>query len=53
MYNCKYGDINFYISDDEQKVYTDIPKSDKNGQYKNTIRFSRDEFLNDYKVYQI
>lgn len=49
MYNCKYGDINFYISDDEQKVYTDIPKSDKNGQYKNTIRFSRDEFLNDYK----
>lgn len=44
MYNCQYGDINFYISDDEQKVYTDIPKNDKN-----TIKFSRDEFLSDSK----
>ena len=49
MYNCQYGDINFYISDDEQKVYTDIPETDKYNQYKNTIKFSRDEFLNDSK----
>ena len=51
MYNCKYGDINFYISDDEQKVYTDMPNTEMEGKamFSNTIKFSRDEFLSDYK----
>lgn len=51
MYNCKYDGANFYISDDDQKVYTDIPNTEINGQsmFSNTIKFSRDEFLSDYK----
>lgn len=52
LYNCNYGSINFYITDDEQKVYTSIVENTDGSVLddKTEIKFSRDDFLHDYKT---
>lgn len=52
LYNCNYGSINFYITDDEQKVYTSIVEKTDGSVLddKTEIKFSRDDFLHDYKT---
>lgn len=52
LYNCNYGSINFYITDDEQKVYSNIIENTDGSVLddKTEIKFSRDDFLEDYKT---
>lgn len=52
LYNCNYGSIDFYITDDEQKVYTSIVEKTDGSVLddKTEIKFSRDDFLHDYKT---
>lgn len=52
LYNCNYGSIDFYITDDEQKVYTSIVEKTDGSVLddKTEIKFSIDDFLHDYKT---
>lgn len=52
LYNCNYGSINFYITDDEQNIYSNIIENTGGSVLddKTEIKFSRDDFLQDYKT---